>query len=161
MRGQDMAPVGPQAPTTTLSPPPDGDTDGETHPPTTTTNTTVASSSSPVTITSSSLQGDAGAGSDKSSGGSPASTSRYENRVNLSLSPSATGGFLSPLECSTPLGAAAGGSRPFCVLDCRYCRYVSEGRISPSSATSPLRSPISRSPVPPLSPRSSPASEYM
>ena len=155
MRGQDMAPVGPQAPTTTLSPPPDGDAAGQT-----TTTTTVTSSSSPVTITSSSLQADGGTSSDKSSGGSPASTSKYENRVNLSLSPSGTGGFLSPLECSTPLGAAAGGSRPFCVLDCRYCRYVSEGRISPSSATSPLRSPISRSPVPPLSPRGSPSSEY-
>lgn len=157
MRGQDTVPADPQAPTTTVTPPPDGDVSAAPGP---------ALNTSPVTITAVDTQGDArgtavaASGSDKSSVGSPASASRCDSRVTLNLSPSASGGFLSPVECSTPLGAAGGG-RVYCVLDCRYCRFVSEGRISPSSATSPLRSPINRSPVASLSPRGSPASEYL
>ena len=58
--------------------------------------------------------------------------------VHLSVSPSSppmldtssrpNPGFLNCRRCSTP----AGGRRTVCVLDCRYCRYVSEGMVSPS-----------------------------
>nr|XP_053648219.1 uncharacterized protein LOC128699476 [Cherax quadricarinatus] len=110
MRVQDMI-VGDQQGTSTMVVlPPDGEESGP-PPAVPTTNT------SPVTITSEDTAGGTAggtAGSDKSCGGSPASASalRYDSRVSLNLSPS--GGFLSPLECSTPLGAS-GGSRTYCV----------------------------------------------
>lgn len=86
--------------------------------------------------------------------------------VQLSVSPSSPDGdcnrpnpgVLACRRCSTP----AGGRRTVCLLDCRYCRYVSEGLLSPSlmspraslfnssvrlnQKSSPLLSPASGSP---------------
>lgn len=74
----------------------------------------------------------------------------------LNLVPSQRQELLSPLECNMP----SAGARPQCVIDCRFCRYVCEGRISPSSGgISPMRSPNRRSPTLISSPRGSPGSE--
>ncbi|XP_069164448.1 atrial natriuretic peptide receptor 1 [Procambarus clarkii] len=140
MRVQGMASGDPMTPTTTVSPP--------------------QGSGPPAgAVTSEILQGDTSGVSAIMDGAckeTPSETAAGKRDSRVALNLSATGGFLSPLECSTPLGAS-GNSRNFCVLDCRYCRFVSEGRISPSGAVSPLRSPIARSPGAASSPRGSPA----
>lgn len=81
-----------------------------------------------------------------------------EGGAALTLVPFQKQELLSPLECNVP----GSSTRPHCVIDCRFCRYVCEGRISPSSGgISPIRSPNRRSPTLIISPRGSPGSEYL
>lgn len=103
-----------------------------------------------------------GGGSPCQSGGGGALVARglegLEGGAALNLVPWQRQELLSPLECN----ASGPSARPHCVIDCRFCRYVCEGRISPSSGgISPIRSPNRRSPTLILSPRGSPGSEYL
>ena len=81
----------------------------------------------------------------------PTSNGGNETPPSGSSSSPASQGFLRayPLDlrrCSTP----AGNPRPSCMLECRYCRFLSEGFIAPSSGSS--KSLFSPSPKGPSSP---------
>ena len=91
----------------------------------------------------------------------PTSTTSNEEFTPPSVSP-ASQSFLRAYNldlrrCSTP----AGNPKPVCMLECRYCRFLSEGVIFSSSASPrppQLLSPSGKSPSP--SPRTSSPSKY-